>query len=56
MMQILIFTILGYLSGSVLYARIWSRVFHKNDMIEKVQIKIRVWQMRFNMVDFGVDV
>lgn len=35
MMQILIFTVLGYLSGSILFARIWSKVFHKNDMIEK---------------------
>lgn len=34
-MQILIFTVLGYLSGSILFARIWSKIFHKNDMIEK---------------------
>lgn len=39
MRQILMFTILGYLSGSVLYARIWSRVFQKDDIIEKSEDK-----------------
>ena len=29
----------GYLSGSILYARIFAKLFRKEDMIEKVQEK-----------------
>lgn len=38
-MQTIAFVLLGYLSGSVLYARIFSRLFGKEEMIEKSKDK-----------------
>ncbi|MCD7732730.1 MAG: glycerol-3-phosphate acyltransferase [Oscillospiraceae bacterium] len=36
-LTILPFVILGYLSGSVLFAPIWAKAFHKGDIIEKAK-------------------
>ncbi len=36
-LTILPFVILGYLSGSILFAQIWARVIHKADIIEKAK-------------------
>ena len=38
-MQTIAFVLFGYLSGSVLYARIFSRLFGKEEMIEKSKDK-----------------
>ncbi len=36
-LTILPFVILGYLSGSILFAQIWARIFHKGDILEKAK-------------------
>ena len=38
-MRTALFSLLGYLSGSVLYARVFARVFRKEEMIEKSKDK-----------------
>ncbi len=38
-MQTIAFVLLGYLSGSVLYARIFSKLFGEEEMIEKSKDK-----------------
>ena len=38
-MQTILFILFGYLSGSVLYARIFARMFGKKDMLENSRDK-----------------
>ena len=38
-MRTLLFILLGYLSGSVLYARVFVQLFHKGDALEESRDK-----------------